>query len=367
MMMVMMMIMMMMSATFAESTMSQMMYMGNTTVLMREMSLKNDVNLLRSANCDTFKMCSECASAKTWTGSNCRWCPKTGDCHAEGSLSNKCSTDEQITDKSNCPTGPPDAPSQIHIAFNGEKGMTISWSTKIKTNSTIVMYGTSEAKLSMKANGVSKQLLDNYYHHVSLDNLERDMTYYYTCGDGDTDSDVYSFRTAPETSSGFVVSVFGDWGYGENGHAVATRNALDTITKNVNFVWHLGDIAYADDAFLHDITGFEYENIYDAWMNWIQNISAFKPYMVSPGNHESECHAPSCITSKTYREALQNFSAFNTRWDMPFEKSSSRSNMWYSYNYGLAHFVSTNTETDFPGMTTFVSLSLFFSSKKNLY
>jgi len=102
MMMVMMMIMMMMSATFAESTMSQMMYMGNTTVLMREMSLKNDVNLLRSANCDTFKMCSECASAKTWTGSNCRWCPKTGDCHAEGSLNDDILEYENKDKQYNC-------------------------------------------------------------------------------------------------------------------------------------------------------------------------------------------------------------------------------------------------------------------------
>ena len=74
-----------------------------------------------------------------------------------------------------------------------------------------------------------------------------------------------------------------------------------------------------------------------------------KPYMVSPGNHESECHSPACITSSLYRESLRNFSAYNTRWRMPFASSNGTSNMWYSWNAGLVHFVSLDTETDFPG------------------
>ena len=121
--------------------------------------------------------------------------------------------------------GPPDEPEQIHIALFGEAGMTISWVTRDDTNSSIVVYGTSETQLNMKASGPSaKQLLANWYHHVSIDNLKQDTTYYYSVGDGDTFSDVFSFRTSPASSSGFVASIFGDWGYGENGNAVVTRN-----------------------------------------------------------------------------------------------------------------------------------------------
>eukprot|EP00976_Prorocentrum_cordatum_P008540 170577-Prorocentrum_minimum.AAC.1 len=34
---------------------------------------------------------------------------------------------------------------------------------------------------------------------------------------------------------------------------------------------------------------------------------------------------------------------------MPYAESGSSSNMWYSFNYGLAHFVALNTETDYKG------------------
>ncbi|OLQ05700.1 Acid phosphatase [Symbiodinium microadriaticum] len=40
---------------------------------------------------------------------------------------------------------------------------------------------------------------------------------------------------------------------------------------------------------------------------------------------------------------------FNHRWHMPSKTSGGRANMWYSFNVGPVHFVSINTETDFPG------------------
>merc|ERR1712216_541972 len=72
--------------------------------------------------------------------------------------------------------------------------------------------------------------------------------------------------------------------------------------------------------------------------------------MVSPGNHESECHSATCILEGKAK-ALSNFSAYNARWHMPAEDSLARArqSMWYSFNYGQVHFVSVNTETDWPG------------------
>lgn len=72
--------------------------------------------------------------------------------------------------------------------------------------------------------------------------------------------------------------------------------------------------------------------------------------MVSPGNHESECHSLVCLLSHKGIE-LSNFTAFNTRWHMPAAESGGRdgSSMWYSWNWGPVHFVSINTETDWPG------------------
>lgn len=128
----------------------------------------------------------------------------------------------------------------------------------------------------------------------------------------------------------------------------------------IDFVWHLGDIGYIDDELAHNPTGvctgsgwFStmncYEKTYNGYMNWIQNVTAQVPYMVTVGNHESECHDAACVMDTSFGEPLRNFSAYNHRWRMPSSSSGGVLSMWYSFNYGPAHFVSINTETDFKG------------------
>ena len=73
--------------------------------------------------------------------------------------------------------------------------------------------------------------------------------------------------------------------------------------------------------------------------------------MVSVGNHESECHSPACLGSKERSNSLRNFSAYNARWNMPAASSKGVEAMWYSWNQGPVHFISINTETDWPGAT----------------
>jgi hypothetical protein len=85
-------------------------------------------------------------------------------------------------------------------------------------------------------------------------------------------------------------------------------------------------------------------------MNLIQPFASYKPYMVAPGNHEADCHDPACLTDKTRRTMLSNFTAYNTRFRMPSQESKSNGlNMHYSFDYGLVHFISIDTETGFPG------------------
>mmetsp|Transcript_3187 Transcript_3187/g.4798 ORF Transcript_3187/g.4798 Transcript_3187/m.4798 type:complete len:500 (+) Transcript_3187:76-1575(+) len=308
-----------------------------------------------SPNCDTYKDCTSCAAATTWTGNHCRWCPKTNDCHAEGSPFNKCSEEEQITNKDSCPR----PVEQVHIAFAGRNengdsnGVTVSWATAKETETSIVKYGLSKTSLTSTVSGFQKQYLEegNYHHFALVPNLKAGTVYYYQCGDDKVGfSEVFSFVSAKSSDpefGNFKLSIFGDWGYSKNGNAIPTRKALEKIKNEVDFIWHVGDIGYADDAFLHDATSFEYENVYNGYMQWISNISESKPYMVAPGNHEAECHSPVCLAESKLRNSLNNFTAFNTRWHMPFESSNASSNMWYSFNYGLAHFIVINSETDF--------------------
>jgi hypothetical protein len=196
--------------------------------------------------------------------------------------------------------------------------------------------------------------------------LQSGKEFKYKVGDASNDqwSQAFEFRTLDDGS--FAFSVFGDMGYlGSverpmeikigglvgNWSADGTRRTLEKLTskREIDFVWHVGDISYADDAFGHDILGFNYEEVYNGWMNWMQNVTSALPYMVAPGNHESECHSPNCVIDIFRGEGLRNFSAYNARWRMPSDVSGGRASMWYSFNVGPVHFISMNSETDFPG------------------
>jgi hypothetical protein len=86
------------------------------------------------------------------------------------------------------------------------------------------------------------------------------------------------------------------------------------------------------------------------YVDWIYNLTSTMPYMVAPGNHESECHSPACLVDLLGKgEKLKNFTAYNARWGMPSAQSGGVDAMWYSWNQGAIHFVSCNSETDFKG------------------
>jgi len=189
----------------------------------------------------------------------------------------------------------------------------------------------------------AKYVHRRYNHHVVLQNLTLNTRYYYICGDVQGGfSDEFSFVTAIAQPRPFIVNIYGDMGLtdGEN-----TRTQVINQLSDVDFVWHVGDMSYVDD----DILGWQYEEVWDEFMNQIQPITSVRPYMVLPGNHEAECHFLGCLPfSKTFY-TLRNFTAYRHRFRMPCDESGGTENMWYSFNYGQAHFVSISTETDFPG------------------
>ena len=57
---------------------------------------------LSGSNCNDQSDCISCTNHKTWSGENCRWCPRDLECHAQGSLLNKCSRTENIKDSKDC-------------------------------------------------------------------------------------------------------------------------------------------------------------------------------------------------------------------------------------------------------------------------
>lgn len=226
--------------------------------------------------------------------------------------------------------------------------MAVSWMTNGTTATSTCNYGTSSSSLSSTATGIQTSYWVTWHHHVVLPGLTPSTQFYYSCGDAAAGfSPVLSFWTAPAAGSEFpaTIAVFGDMGtYNSNG----TFADLARIADDINFIFHIGDVSYADDDFLHDPLVDAYEATWDKFLTDMQPFMDHLPYMVLPGNHEAECHSPTCFLDSQKREAFANFSALNHRFRMPSPESNGTMNMWYSFDYGSIHFVSIDTETDYP-------------------
>lgn len=235
------------------------------------------------------------------------------------------------------------SPYNFRFAFNTNNKMTISWSTKsLYEFKPIILYGKCSDKLNLLAEGDSFQYHDSsVHHHVSTNSLEYEKLYFFSVGDGITMSQVKNFTSAPgiTLNKSKNIAIYGDMGV-ENSdntiHRLKNKNDID-------FFIHMGDISYADDKGSLFGSNPVYESTYDKF----QEITEFnKPYMVCPGNHDISCHSWSDFGCKSN---FLNFTAFNSRFKMP---SNGSKNMWYSFNFGPIHFVSINTETDYPGAPT---------------
>ena len=177
-----------------------------------------------------------------------------------------------------------------------------------------------------------------FFHEVSLTNLQPGTTYYYQIpgGNGTTVSPVMSFQTAVAAGDAgeYTVALINDMGYT---NAIGTHTQLMiAIEQGASFAWHGGDISYADDWYsgilpcqegypcyngssstlpntppapfpksyntplpageVPDQGGPQggdassiYETNWDIWQQWMSNITTKIPYMVNPGNHEAAC------------------------------------------------------------------------------
>eukprot|EP01039_Chlorochromonas_danica_P007657 gene7657-8462_t len=251
-----------------------------------------------------------------------------------------------------------DLPTEVHIALAGQTStgesstIAVSWHTQNSTASSLVKYGVTSGKYDQLAKGLENVYYQTYNHHVVLNELTPDTKYYYIVGDDTAGwSNEFAFTSAPLSSKlrgNFSFFVFGDLG------VVNGDPTIDYITAHkdeVNLIWHAGDVSYADDSFLHAgcFTKFCYEDTFDSFMTKVEPWASQLPYMVTPGNHEADCHDESCLLDNERREKLSNFSAYNGRFRMPSQESGGVLNMHYSFNYGNVHFISLDTETGYPG------------------
>jgi acid phosphatase type 7 len=127
-------------------------------------------------------------------------------------------------------------------------------------------------------------------------------------------------------------------------HSADTLKRMIQHVDTADFYLHVGDMSYADDRALVGPNP-RYEEVWNQWQDSVAKVTARKPYMVVPGNHEKACVEADINCHSVHRDFLP----YNTRFRMPWSESGGSSNTWYSFDVGLVHFTGINTETVFGG------------------
>ncbi|GAW11002.1 hypothetical protein ANO14919_003410 [Xylariales sp. No.14919] len=283
-------------------------------------------------------------------------------------------------------------PTQQRIAIKGPNSVAIGWNTYQQLSNPCVQYGTSSnnlASLACSTTSITYPHSRTYGNTVTLSGLAPGTTYYYKITS--TNSTVEHFlspRPAGNTGA-FSFNAVIDLGvYGADGYTIKANNAKrDTIPlidpslnhttigrlantiDDYEFVVHPGDLGYADDWLLSPknlLVGTDaYAAIVEQFYGQLAPISGRKPYMVGPGNHEANCEEIP-YTQILCAPGQKNFTDFMNRFaDLMPTAFASRSTddtarvkanaaqmlakppFWYSFEYGMLHFVMLNTETDF--------------------
>ena len=239
-------------------------------------------------------------------------------------------------------------PIQHRIALQQPHGMTLSWSTLGPIGVTpTVAIGHHPEHLNRSVKGWTQHYDPSitWFHHVVVDQLQPSTRYYWTVTSPAnlSSSLVLNFTTAPRAgdSTPFVVSINGDMGLVNEDDTLVTmkRWAAD---GTIDLFWHVGDMSYADDWRDLNMT---YEEAMELWMNRMTGIWTSTAYMTCPGNHEATCDEG---TPEVCPDGQRNFTSYRERFRMPARESGAVNNMWFSFDYGLVHFVSIDTEVDYP-------------------
>ncbi|MBL7779280.1 MAG: metallophosphoesterase [Chitinophagales bacterium] len=217
--------------------------------------------------------------------------------------------------------------------------MKIMWRTDSATASK-VMVGTALNSLGILAEDTA--VVTN--HMVNVTGLQPYTKYFYAVYDGGTllsgnDSEHW-FRTFPTAGSDVSTRVWaiGDFGKG-NSEQRRVRDAYinyDTVGTDF-FIW-LGDNAYADG------TEAEYLNkVFDSINGYAKPMKHW-PFLPSPGNHDYNSISPVTAPKPPLQHAGPYYDLIEVYRNAEAGGVSSGHELYYSFDYGNAHFISLNSE-----------------------
>ncbi|KAK2561015.1 Acid phosphatase type 7 [Acropora cervicornis] len=218
-------------------------------------------------------------------------------------------------------------PEQIHISNTGDPTeMMITWVTLSEAVKSVVEYGERcRMPLSKRAYGSSTEYntcgwkkRKIYIHRVKLEGLVPGRGYDYRVGSSDGWSALYNFNaTRNGTSWAPRFAIYGDLGT-DNSQSLS-KLQREVQSGRYDAILHVGDFAYNMES--------DNSKVGDKFMNQIEPMAAYVPYMTCPGNHEEAC----------------NFSNYKERFSMPGDTKgiyySFSTELYYYLKYGLESLV----------------------------
>jgi hypothetical protein len=246
------------------------------------------------------------------------------------------------------------APEQVHLALGkSDDAINVAWVTAADVPSEVQWWGGSFPSIqdSRKSTADSRVFTQDagrtwFTHAATMTGLERGAQYFYRVGGNGSYSEVYNFTNRREGPP-YRHVIFGDLGaacgFSVCDACTAKSEVCDSKTcagKSVGLVsevgkagqmLHVGDFGYdldSDDG----KTG-------DQFMRNIEQLAAYVPYMVSHGNHED--------SSSSLAHYIERFRSQPSNAQPSTFKSSNgetTNTLYFSWNYGLVHYISISTE-----------------------
>ncbi|MBX7180497.1 MAG: metallophosphoesterase family protein [Bacteroidia bacterium] len=217
----------------------------------------------------------------------------------------------------------------------------VMWRSDSATSSN-VKYGLSPADLSSSASvpGTATN------HIVTISGLQPSTTYFYAIADSagaivEGGDSLHRFKTWPTPGTVEPIRVWGigDFGKGNDKQGKCHRAYMKYPGAAETDLWiWMGDNAYDDG------TDEEFQNkVFDP-VNGYDSIFNFLPFMPSPGNHDYNSVSP--VTNA--QPPLEHSGPYFDLAEVPRNGESggvaSGHELYYSYDYGNAHFLSLNSE-----------------------
>lgn len=157
-------------------------------------------------------------------------------------------------------------------------------------------------------------------------------------------SKMYSFRSSPYPGQDSLqrVIIFGDMGKAErdgsneySNYQPGSLNTTDQLIndlKNIDIVFHIGDITYANG----------YISQWDQFTAQVEPVASTVPYMIASGNHERDWPG----TGSFYDVMDSGGECGVLAQTMFYVPADNRANFWYSTDYGMFHFCIADSEHD---------------------